>query len=77
MCMLSKITMNGSTLTTRKHSKWQLLRTCFNSSCNTSIEILVLGNHIHPLIHNTPYTFVTQAISSTGISFDSTFNHTA
>ena len=72
--MFSKITMNGPTLTTRKCSKWQLWRKCFNSSCNTSIEIQVLGNHIQLLIHNTPYATITQAITNTGISFYNTIN---
>ena len=74
MCVFPKITMNGSTFTTRKRSKWQLLQKCFNSSFNTSIEIQVLANHIQPLIHNTPYNSITQAIPSIGSSFNSTIN---
>ena len=74
MCMLTKITMNGSTLTTWKRSKWQLSRKGLNGSCNTSIEVQVLGNHIQPLIHNTPYITITQAIPSTGSGFRDTIN---
>ena len=72
--MFPKITMNGSTLTARKRNKWQLSQKCFNSSCNTSIEMQVFGNHIQPLIHNMPYTTITKAILSTGSRFDSTIN---
>ena len=72
--MLTKITMNGATLTTRKSSKWQLSQKCLNGSCNTSIEVQVFGNHSQPLIHNTPYDTITQAIPSTGSGFDNTIN---
>ena len=72
--MFTKITMNGSKLTTRESSKWQLSRKCLNGSCNTSIEVQVLGNHIQPLQNNTPYVTITQAMSSTDSGFSNTIN---